>query len=605
MFAKAATWGILFVFCSATVQVYAQPKQDTLKGLNKSKTFRKFLGMITRDQVDESPEFVTRSEDPYLPYSGKIIRHIRIKSLGFEQNVLDTSNHVESFIARAAAALHTNTREFVVRDNLFIREGQPLNPLRAADNERTLRNLTFILDARILVRPITGNADSVDLLVITRDVFSLGGSLEPALPARIKVLAQDINAGGMGQGVLMAGLYDIKRNPNIGFEAAYQKVNIAGSFVDAAAGYTVINTGTSLGNENEKAYFFRLNRPLYQPFAKWAGGFEVSRNISRNVFGRPDSVFVNYQYNLLDGWAGYAFGNASQPTNLQENRNRRFVAIRGFRQEFTNPPIGNLNGIDRYTYRSRSSVLAQITWFKLNYYKTQFVVGFGRTEDIPYGYRMVITGGMEEELGRRRPYTGAEVNFNKVRKTGTIIGYTAKLATYWNAGGGEDGLVSVAFKRYSKISIVRQLKIRHQTEVGYGWLLNQQLKKGIDIRDVNGIIGFKPDSLVGTQRVLAGEEVVIFTPSKFLGFRLAPLARIDLGLINRNSPLVRSANLYAGFSAGIRARNENLIFNTVEARIFYFPKTVEKVPHIAFSLTTNFVIRYPTNLISKPATVFN
>jgi hypothetical protein len=146
--------------------------------------------------------------------------------------------------------------------------------------------------------------------------------------------------------------------------------------------------------------------------------------------------------------------------------------------------------------------------------------------------------------------------------------------------------------------------IRHQYEVGYAVLFNQHIKRGFNIRDANGLIGFRPDSLIGLQRIRLSGETTLFTPWKFLGFRMAPVARIDMALIKVGPGLFRSRNFFSGVSLGLRARNENLIFNTIEARAFYYPVTVEDIGHFRFSLTSNFRIKYPTNLVNKPATVF-
>src|SRR5690606_39828076 len=61
--------------------------------------------------------------------------------------------------------------------NLFIRENTKLNPYKIADNERFLRTIEYIQDARIIVIPIP-ETDSVDLVVITKDLFSLTGRSE-------------------------------------------------------------------------------------------------------------------------------------------------------------------------------------------------------------------------------------------------------------------------------------------------------------------------------------------------------------------------------------------------------------------------------------------
>ncbi|WP_332700055.1 hypothetical protein, partial [Halalkalibacter lacteus] len=68
------------------------------------------------------------------------------------------------------------TRAWVVHNNLFFREHDRLSPYLLANNERYLRDLPYMREARILVWPVRVN-DSVDVIVITKDVLSIGGSI--------------------------------------------------------------------------------------------------------------------------------------------------------------------------------------------------------------------------------------------------------------------------------------------------------------------------------------------------------------------------------------------------------------------------------------------
>lgn len=560
--------------------------------------------MITREPETDPNILNGKSEDPYLRHEGKIVRHIKVQRLGFEKLIVDTTRSFESFFSNAANRLHTNTRESVVRNNLFVKAGKPLNPYRVADNERTLRNLPFMLDARIYANPILDSPDSVDLLVVTRDVFSLGGSVSARIPSVYKINIKDINVAGMGQRVQVGQVFDSDRTPVYGYEVLYQYTNIKGSFLDATVAYTKLNHGISIGNENERSVYFKLNRELYQPFARLAGSIELGDNISRNVYNEPDSTFIQYHYSIQDYWMGYSFGYRRMPNNLRENRSRKFIAIRSVEQRFLSPIYAELIEPDRFAYRNRLAFLTELTFFRQDFYKTQYVTGFGRTEDIPYGYRVSFTAGWERELGNQRAYAGSVLNYNNVLSSGAILSYQVKIGGYLNDHLVEDVLFSANFARYSKIQRVGRMIVRHRYESGYAALISQNVKRGMDIRDTNGLIGFKPDSLVGLQRVTFGNEVTVFTPLKILGFRLAPIARIDLALIRRAAPLFKTDNAFLGFSLGLLAGNENLILKTIEARVFYYPKTVEQLDTFGFSITSNYRIRYPTNLVEKPATVF-
>jgi hypothetical protein len=580
---------------------------DTLKNrkaIQDKKATKKALGFITRR--GPGTPFNFKSEDPFLPYEGKIIRKIVIDQIGFERNVQDTTQRFKTFIANTANTLHNDTKRWVIHNNLFLREGKPLNPYRVADNERYLRDLDFILDTRIFVLPISEDSDSVDLLVMTRDVFSLGATFSPRSPTEYRFKVQEANLAGMGQRLQVRGIYDTERAPSAGYEFLYQKTNLFGSFINATAAYTEINSGISVGNENESAYLFRLSRPLYHPFARWAGAMELSRNRSRNSEQKQDSVFARYAYNIQDYWAGYSFGHQKLPSSLSENRNRKFIALRGFQEHFTETPTTPIRANERLVYSDRVTLLSQLTFFKGDFYKTQYVLGFGRTEDIPYGYRVSFTGGWEEEIGRRRLYSGAELFWSTVNNNGTFINYTVKLGNYWSKDLIEDALAQFNISRYSRIYLLCKSKVRHQADLGFATLINPAVKRKLDINDLNGLNGFKPDTLAGDQRLTFRTEAVVYTPVKFLGFHLAPVVRVDLAYISsENEKLFQKRNFYSGFSAALRARNENLIFNTVEARIYYYPKTVEGLSQTRLEFRTNLRIKYPTNLVTAPATVYD
>lgn len=596
---------IILTLCLSTNSISQQKKDSTLvEKANANKLVKRLKKLITRKPQSDKP-FNVKSEEAYLKYEGKIIRNITIKRIGFESSITDTTEVVKNFFSNAANILHSDTRESVIRNNLFVREGKPLNPYRVADNERSLRNLDFVMDVRIYVKPISKKPDSVDLLVITRDVFSWGGSVRANLPNVYKTGIKNINVNGQGQRAEYLQVLDKNRTPRYGYEALYQMTNIQGSFLDATVAYTKLNNGISIGNENERSIYFKLSRELYQPFTRFAGAIELSDNLSRNVYTQPDSLFVPYHYKIQDYWVGYSFGAKKLPNSLKENRNRKFIAIRAVEQRFINSNFSEtLTEPDSFAYRDRIGLLAQLTFFRQDFYKTQYVLGFGRTEDIPYGYRVSFTTGIEREIGFQRPYVGTEVYYNKVLASGTILTYNATMGAFWRAARTEDVLLSLNFKQYSKIHRMGKMIIRHQYEVGYAVLFNQHIKRGFNIRDANGLVGFRPDSLIGLQRIRLSGETTVFTPWRVLGFRMAPIARIDMALIKVGSSLFRSKNFFTGISLGLRARNENLIFNTIEARAFYYPVVVEDLGHFRFSLTSNFRIKYPTNLVNKPATAF-
>ena len=271
--------------------LFAQEKdttrQDTTKAgqiindIKESRLSKRIMKSITRkNQAD--PVAAVKSEAAFMPYEGKIIRDIIIRHIDFQRTVYDTTKNIKNTITRLGNKLHTTSKDWVIRDNLFIRENKPVNPYKLADNERHLRDLDFLLDAKLYVIPLKDSPDSVDVVVLTRDVFSLGGTINPANPSKTRLRLYDANFAGWGQRLQFNGLIEPDRHPDFVYEFLYRKNSIAGTFVNASIGYTQLNTGSSYGEEEEKAYYIRFDRPLVSPYTRYAGGMELSRNWSEN-----------------------------------------------------------------------------------------------------------------------------------------------------------------------------------------------------------------------------------------------------------------------------------------------------------------------------------
>ena len=63
---------------------------------------------------------------------------------------------------------------------------------------------------------------------------------------------------------------------------------------------------------------------------------------------------------------------------------------------------------------------------------------------------------------------------------------------------------------------------------------------------------------------------------------------------------IDKGDIYSSLGSGMRIRNENLIFGTIELRSFYFPRTNRQVSPWNISLITNLRYKYNSSIISKP-----
>jgi hypothetical protein len=76
-------------------------------------------------------------------------------------------------------------------------------------------------------------------------------------------------------------------------------------------------------------------------------------------------------------------------------------------------------------------------------------------------------------------------------------------------------------------------------------------------------------------------------------------------LARPHETMFQNKRLLSDLLLGIRARNENLVFNTVEGHMIYYPRTVEGMKRIRFDFRVNIRLKYPTTLVTAPATFYD
>ncbi|QEC70117.1 hypothetical protein FRZ67_03090 [Panacibacter ginsenosidivorans] len=551
----------------------------------------------TPDSAKESTVLNAKSELQFLPYKGKIIRHIFIQTYGFERNFADTSKPIDYYGTRLLNRLHKDTREWVVRNNLFIKEATEVDPYYMADNERHLRSLDYIQDARIIVKPITGNKDSVDIYVITKDLFSLTGELNDLSTTKFKCKVADANVAGMGQRVQLTTLWEKDRTPGFGYELLYSKNNIANTFVNATAVYSTIKPDLTYGMEAEKAWLISFERPLFSQYSHMAGAVTVSHNQSENRYTKPDSVYYNYHYNSYDAWLGYNLGIKTFPKN-KAYKNRFFLSTRYFNYRFQERPLQITTPFD-FRYDNRKAILAQFTFFRQNFYKTNYIFGFGTTEDIPYGYNISFTTGWYKQNYMSRPYLGIDANKYIANDRGFFIQYFLRTGGFLNRGQIQDAAALAGGSLFSPLFIYRNIKIRQYIRLSYTKEFN---RVGLDPLKINNSFGlryFGSDSAIGDQRISFHSETFFFLNYKLFGFKFAPFAFADVTALTPEKENFAKTGFYYGLGGGVRIRNENLVFNTIEFRCAYFPR---KINEEAFKITiaANIRFRYSSNYVKAP-----
>jgi hypothetical protein len=264
---------------------------DSLKSI-ASKTI---LTQALYDLVIVSPDSagkqkaVRNSQNSFNEFSGKKIRKISIHRINvFGTDINNPGYYNPDRTKRFLNDTHVNTNESVIEKFLLFSEGDTLSPLKLSDNERIIRQLSFIDDARIIVVPVSGG--EADIVVVTKDVFSLGGEPDIRSARRGKVSLWEKNIFGMGHEFYFDIPYSSGWKPSPGIGLKYNINNIRKSFINLSLNYY-----DAIGT---KTYGINLTRDLISSTTKYAGGISLNQTftyLDMYISTRKQDLFFNNQ----------------------------------------------------------------------------------------------------------------------------------------------------------------------------------------------------------------------------------------------------------------------------------------------------------------------
>lgn len=564
---------------------------------------RGLLGKLGKSiSLDPPGAELVKTVNPYLVHEGKTIRFIAIMSLGFERNIYDTAKVRNTIGVVIANAFHKNTREKVIANNLFFREGNKLNPYLVADNERHLRDQVYIQDARILLVPVPGSTDFVDVIVITKDVFSIGGSVNINGVDRAKIGIKEENFNGSGSKVSFTTFYERDRKPNFGYGAEWIKRNIKGSFIDWSVGFQTYRSAFNSGRNEETYIYTHLEKPLVTLYIPWIGAADIGIGKNHNAYIK-DSLYQSdyrYSYYNIDAWFGYNFGSKKLLSDNPSGRLRKFIAVRGIQQRFSQLPQRNLLTYD-YRYADISGGLISFSMFKQDFYRTNFIYGFGRNEDVPEGFNASVIAGWTDKDKRPRPYYGIDAQRSHFNSNGFYSSYTFRLGAYTYKKRWEDIDLLLAVDHFTRL---KKVGAKWHNRNFYGASFTKQIRPVLNqplfLRSMFGLPYYDNGPISANFRGTAKGEVVFYNMNKYWGFRMAPFIFGDISLVTPTNQHFRQSDVYSAWGAGVRTRNENLIFGTIELRGYFFPRPIGYMKDYKIELATSIRFKYNNSFIRKP-----
>jgi len=553
--------------------------------------------------IDSTDKVIIKSENQYNKYKGYKIKNIQLTQLGLGGSVnnLDTVN--KDFLTTLSEKFHSTTAAKVIYNNLFFKEGDYVVPELFSENEKYLRDQVYLQDARIILLPVNKTSGEVNVFIVTKDVFSIGGTANVFDQNSGELTLSEDNLIGSGNRLDVKSFYDNTRKEPLGTGGDFLKRNIGGSFTDVGAGYQTYAPTFNAGGRQENYTYLTINKNFVSTYSSYTFNVQFSHHETQNMY-RSDSLYnstFQYEFNNVDGWIGYNLGTVRSLYKNLKSRLRRFVALRFLNQHFIEIPqkfIGNYN----FLYANITGVLGSFTLFQQDFYKTKYIYGFGRNEDVPQGINASFIGGWTNKEDRSRMFSSLDIERYFFTKRGNYFNYIFKAGTYWYGSSAEDANVLASLNYFSRLKKLsanwnQRTYISASITTQFNTLLNGPLL----LSSTYGLPLFSNTGIVNANgRGTITQETVFFNSRSLVGFRFAPFIGSSLSFLKPIGASITKSDGYTGISAGLRSRNENLIFGTMELRFSYFPRTTTNMAPFRIDFNTNLQFKYNSQYVKSP-----
>jgi hypothetical protein len=493
----------------------------------------------------DSLGIANRVDDPsYRHWRGKPIRSIKI--IGLEVFPADsTASSVIRLASDLGNRIHVNTHEWVIKENLFFREGDLLVPQTLRRNLIYLRKLKYIDKAQIVVVSSRTKPDSVDVVVAIKDKFSIKPWGGFSSLSKYQLSIDDQNFLGMGQQLKTEWHVDTKEEGSLGWKFYYRVPNIHGSFFNGELGWADL-PGYSWKSAT-------VNHPFLFPVKRAAGGMDLAKTF---VWAPVDTTKVDKVE--LGGWYGYAIPGRPGPTNRYA-----YTALSVAQTWYhVRPDVGLSYG---KLWHETMLVLGVLAVTESEYRYLPYVYTLLENEDIPVGFLYQFLFGHEFGEFRAREFLGLQAAWATVTNKGGFFYLQGGVESYFCKTGMEQEVLVVEPLYITPVQHFGQYRARTFVR-GRAILGNKRFPEETLRLSTDPYFRGNRD-LAGTDLIALGLEEDIIAPWNVLGFQFSFFGFFDAAVVKNPRPARATDNQIFTEGLGIRVRNPRLIWSSVELHV--------------------------------------
>lgn len=527
--------------------------------MSKHKASSLIYDFLFKSAQAHQPHNEESSEQRFTPFESESIKNIDYKFLKiFGSDINDTTINSPSKWAKPLNKIHIHTRKWVVKKNILFNHEEKIDPNVLVDTERLLRKLDYIKDARIFVHDHKKNK-TADLVVATKDVFPYNFLVRPNNNNNALFGVSNINIAGIGHEVEYNNIKDG------GSDFFYRVRNIEGTFIDSEVNYAnhFIRTG----------YGIFLTKDFQTQDTKYAGGASFSQyefgEFDFNPISDITSTFT-YGRKYRDLWAARAFNTSFVSNFLGLKENTKAVASARIEySDFFDRPTDAAD--TNFRYHDHTNFLLSLGLTSRIYYKDKFILQYGRTEDIPTGSAVGVVLGRQKGEFRNRMYLGFTYARGGYIKHFGYLNTLLSIGSFISEEVFNDGVFKISADYFTKLFTFNQFKFRQFIDISFAQAIDPSEEVILRTQNDLGIRGISGYYHHSTTKFNIKVESLLFTPASIMGFRLALFGFLDYTVTDNIRNPFFNKDSFLGVGGGIRLRNDNLAFSTIQLRVGFYP----------------------------------
>lgn len=564
---------------------------DSLKAkTQQSRLSRELFSLLIR--MDHKGPVVVddliKSESYFKGNEGKLISSIKIMRTDlYEGNVMDTTMQTTTYVSNMINRYHVNTRRSVIYRNLLFGVGDNANPYQLADNERILRNLDFVEDARIVVTESVDNPEHIDLTIVIKDKFPMGAGLSSSSLGNLDASVFNKNILGSGNQAEFSYLYNKDEPTRQGYEIRYISSRFKNSFTNLE--YFLAD------NWERKGYGATIAKDFVNPGIKYGGELSYA-----NLEEHQSEQYLDSMYNfrtkkhVADLWVSRALQYGKR------GRKNVFLSAQYLHRSYAERPL--VKADSNYFYHNTNMSLFSLSSTRRNFLKTKNLFTIGVTEDVPVGHLYELTYG--HEVGEFDPvgYIGSRsINALYVENLG-YLALTNQVGTFIRQGRPDNTVVQSHLQYFTPYLQLHRYGLRVFGDFHHVAGYRTSLPSQLTLDDLITPSGSELSSR-GNKMTLGKVDVRVYFPWYFYGFWFSMNSFFHYGTISENRIPGIGHSRITNYGIGCKLINESLVIQSLTAHIGRLNESTHADESLYFTLalTSRLQLRHLSNI--KPGII--